>query len=239
MYTSYGAGYSGIYYDPTMLLMIPVFLFALWAQFHVGSVYRKYNEVPSQRGESAAKVAEQMLMENGITDVEIVCIPGQLTDHYDPRKNVLGLSESVYHSSSLASLGIAAHEVGHVIQHHELYQPLIMRQRFVPIAQIGSFAAIPLFMLGMILSSQTFLWIGILTFAVVVLFYLITLPVEFNASNRAIEALEAGGYLSYEEARPARKVLNAAGLTYIAAALQAMLQLIRLVLLSGSRRRND
>jgi len=235
----YGAGYYNIFNDPTLLLLLPVFLFALWAQFHVGSVYRKYDQYPSQKGESGARVAEQMLWDNGIDDVQINCIPGRLTDHYDPRSRVLNLSEGVYHGSSLAALGIAAHEVGHVLQHYEMYAPLIMRQRFVPVAQIGSFAAIPLFMLGLFLSSQTFVWAGIITFAAVVLFYLVTLPVEFNATNRAIFALEAGEHLSFEEARPARKVLSAAGLTYIAAALQALLQLFRLILLSGGRRRGN
>lgn len=234
-----GTGYGGMFDDPMMLLLIPVFLFALWAQFHVGSVFRKYDQYPSQKGETAARVVERMLSDHGISGVQIACIPGRLTDHYDPRTNVLNLSESVYHSGSLAALGVAAHEVGHVLQHFEMYAPLAMRQRFVPVAQVGSYAAIPLFMLGLMLSSQTFVWAGIITFAAVVLFYLITLPVEFDASNRAITALEAGGHISYEEARPAKKVLNAAGLTYIAAALQAVLQLIRLILLSGGRRRND
>lgn len=238
MFYGYGSGYYGIGYDPLMLLVIPFLLLSLWAQYRVSATFKQYAKVMSQKGWTAERAAEDILQSNGIMDVQIQCVAGQLTDNYNPKTNVLSLSEAVYGSSSLAALGVAAHEVGHVLQHYEMYAPLRLRSHFLPVAQVGSYAAIPLFMLGLITSFQTLIWIGILIFAVVVLFYFVTLPVEFNASNRAIEALEAGGYLSYEEARPARKVLNAAGLTYIAAALQALLQLVRLVLLSGRRRRN-
>ncbi len=228
----------GFYYDPTMLIILPGLLLAMWAQFHVQSVFRRYSKVSSQKGFTAAQVAEDMLHQAGIQDVEITRIRGNLTDNYDPQKNVLSLSETVYDSTSLSALGVAAHEVGHVMQHYEQYAPLKMRSAFVPVAQIGSYAAFPLFLLGLFMSWEPLMWIGIAVFMAVVVFYLVTLPVEFNASSRAVASLEAGGYLTYEEARPARKVLNAAGLTYIAAALQAFLQLLRLLVLAGGRRRD-
>ncbi len=235
----YGYGYGyGLYFDPTMLIVLPGLLLALWAQFHVQSVFRRYSDVPSQRGWTAAQVAEDMMRQNGVMDVTVERIRGSLTDNYNPKTNVLSLSDGVYDSTSLAALGVAAHEVGHVFQHYEQYAPLKMRSAFVPVAQIGSYAAVPLFILGLIMSWEPLMWVGIAVFIAVVLFYLVTLPVEFNASSRAITSLEAGGYLTYEEARPARKVLNAAGLTYIAAALQAFLQLLRLLVLAGGRRRD-
>ncbi len=228
----------GFYFDPTMLIILPGLLLALWAQFHVQSVFRRYSKVPSQRGWTAAQVAEDMMRQNGVMDVQVERIRGSLTDNYNPQTGVLSLSSDVYDSTSLSALGVAAHEVGHVMQHYEEYAPLKMRSAFVPVAQIGSFAAVPLFILGLVMSWEPLMWVGIAVFIAVVLFYLITLPVEFNASNRAIAALESGGYLGYEEVGPARKVLNAAGLTYIAAALQAFLQLLRLLVLAGGRRRD-
>ena len=232
----FSPGY-GLYYDPTMLIILPGLLIALWAQHHVRSVFRRYSKVPAQKGWTAAQVAQHMLTENGIVDVTIQRVGGNLSDNYDPRNNVLSLSRDVHDSTSLAALGVAAHEVGHVFQHYEEYVPLKVRSAFVPLAQVGSYAAVPLFILGLVLSMESLIWIGIGVFVAVVLFYLVTLPVEFNASTRAIVALESGGYLTREEAQPARKVLNAAGLTYVAAALQAMLQLARLLVLSGNRRR--
>lgn len=229
----------GFYYDPTMLLLIPGLLLALWAQIKTQSTFRRYARVPSQRGMTAAQVAQDMLRRDGITDVVVERTAGSLTDHFDPRSNVLRLSEDVYDSTSLAALGVAAHEVGHVMQHQEGYLPLRLRSAVVPVAQIGSYAAWPLFFLGLLFSWEPLVVAGIIIFAAVVAFYLVTLPVEFNASHRAIAALEGGGYLTYEETRPARKVLNAAGLTYVAAALQAFLQLLRLLLIAGGRRSRD
>lgn len=227
------------YFDPTMLIVLPGLLLALWAQFHVQSVFSKYDKVASQKGMTAAQVAVDMLRENGITDIAVERIAGNLTDNYDPKRGVLSLSTTVYDSTSLASLGVAAHEVGHVLQHYDQYVPLRLRSAFVPVAQLGSYAAVPLFILGMVLSAEPLMWVGIIVFMVVVLFYLVTLPVEFNASSRALVALESGGYLTREETVPARKVLTAAGITYIAAALQAFLQLLRLLVLSGRGRRRD
>lgn len=226
------------YFDPTMLIVLPGLLLALWAQFRTQSVFSKYAKVTSQRGMTAAEVAVNMLREGGITDVEVVKIGGSLTDNYNPQTNVLSLSSTVYGSTSLSALGVAAHEVGHAFQHYDQYAPLKIRSAFVPVAQLGSYAAVPLFILGLVMSWEPLMWAGIIVFMLVVLFYLITLPVEFNASSRAIAALESGGYLTREETSPARKVLNAAGLTYVAAALQAFLQLLRLLVLAGGRRRD-
>lgn len=228
----------GFYFDPTMLIVLPGLLLAMWAQAHVQSVFSRYSKVHAQSGLTAAQVAEDMLRQNGIVDIQIQRIAGNLTDNYDPQKGILSLSASVYDSTSLSALGVAAHEVGHVFQHYDQYAPLSIRSAFVPVAQIGSYAAFPLFILGLIMSWEPLMWIGIIVFMVVVLFYLVTLPVEFNASSRAIATLETGGYLTREETEPARKVLRAAGWTYVAAALQAFLQLMRLLVLSGGRRRD-
>lgn len=228
----------GLYYDPTMLIVLPGLILAIWAQMRVQIVFRRYAKVPSAKGWTAAQVVRDMLEQNGILDVSVSRVHGSLTDNYNPQTNVLCLSDDVFDSTSLAALGVAAHEVGHVLQHYDQYAPLKIRSGFVPVAQIGSYAAVPLFILGLLMSWEVLMWIGVFVFLAVVLFYVVTLPVEFNASNRAIAALEAGGYLTYEEARPARKVLNAAGMTYIAVALQAFLQLLRLLLLAGGRRRD-
>jgi len=210
---------------------------AMFAQSRVQSVFHKYSKVQSRNGRPAAQVAREMLELRGIRDVRVERVAGNLTDHFNPKTGVLALSEGVHDSSSLAALGVAAHEVGHVYQQHEGYLPMRLRHALVPIAQLGSFAAFPLFLLGLFMSIEPFISLGIIIFAAVVLFYLVTLPVEFNASRRAITALADGGYLSSDETGPARKVLSAAGLTYVMAAIQAMLQLVRLLGLAGRRRR--
>ena len=209
---------------------------AMYAQSRVQSVFKKYAKVYVGNGQPAAQVARQMLDARGIRDIRVERVQGNLTDHFDPRTGVLGLSETVYDSTSLAALGVAAHEVGHVFQQYDGYLPMRLRHALVPVAQLGSFAAFPLFLLGMFLSIGPLVSIGIAVFIAVVLFYLVTLPVEFNASRRAITALEAGGYLSRDEVGPAKKVLNAAGMTYVMAAIQAMLQLVRLLGMAGRRR---
>ena len=229
----------GWYYDPTMLLILPALLLAIWAQVRVNSTFHKYSQVPSLRGWTAAQLAEDLLAKNGINDERVEHVRGSLTDHYDPRDRVLRLSDSVYSSTSIAALGIAAHECGHAIQDAEGYAPLRTRQNVAPIAQLGSFAAVPLFVLGLLMSWRPLLLAGIAVFTLVVAFYLITLPVEYNASNRALAALESGGYLDWQETDGARKVLRAAGLTYVAAALQAILQLLRLLLIFGGRQHRD
>ena len=226
------------YYDPTYLLLIPGLILALYAQFKVSSTYARFKREPSRSGLTGAQIARQILDTNGCGDVRIERVPGSLTDHYDPENGVLRLSEEVYGSRSIAALGVAAHEAGHAIQDATDYGPMRIRATLVPVANIGSSAAITLFMLGQIFSWEPLLKIGILCFSLAVLFYLVTLPVEFNASGRAV-ALLASGYLPEDEVQGVKKVLSAAALTYVAAALQAILQLLRLVLLANSRRRDD
>lgn len=230
--------YYGWYFDPTMLLILPALLLAMWAQFRVQSTFRKYSDAPSAQGWTAAEMAADLLARNGLGNVRIERVRGSLTDHYDPRTNTLRLSDTVYGSTSLAALGVAAHECGHAMQEAEGYKPLRIREKIVPVAQIGSWAAMPLFVLGLVMSWEPLLTAGIIVFSLVVAFYLVTLPVEFDASSRALEQLEGGGYLSSAETDDAGRVLRAAALTYVAAALQAVLQLLRLLVLAGGNRRN-
>lgn len=230
--------YYGWYFDPTMLLILPALLLAMWAQFRVQSTFRKYSDAPSAQGWTAAEMAADLLARNGLGDVRVERVRGSLTDHYDPRTNTLRLSDTVYGSTSLAALGVAAHECGHAMQEAEGYKPLRIREKIVPVAQIGSWAAMPLFVLGLVMSWEPLLTAGIIVFSLVVAFYLVTLPVEFDASGRALEQLEGGGYLSSAETDDAGRVLRAAALTYVAAALQAVLQLLRLLVLAGGNRRN-
>ena len=225
------------YYDPTYLLLIPGLLLALYAQYKVTSTFNRFKQVPSRSGLTGAQVARMILDSNGCRDVEIEPVRGSLTDHYDPENNVLRLSSEVYGSRSIAALGVAAHEAGHAIQDAQSYAPLNIRASLVPVANIGSGLAMPLFMLGLIMSWQPLLKVGILCFAFSVLFYVVTLPVEFNASRRAVTLL-ASGFLPDDEVKGVKAVLSAAALTYVAAALQALLQLLRLVLLAN-RRRDD
>ena len=225
------------YYDPTYFLLIPGLLLALYAQFKVSSTFAHYKGVPSRVHMTGAEIARAILDSNGCRDVRIERVAGSLTDHYDPENGVLRLSSEVYGSMSVAALGVAAHEAGHAIQDAQDYAPLRIRANLVPIANIGSGMAIPLFMLGLLMSWEPLLKIGIFAFAFSVLFYVVTLPVEFNASRRAVTVL-ASGYLPQDEVKGVKAVLSAAALTYVAAALQAVLQLLRLVLLAN-RRRDD
>lgn len=226
------------YYDPTYILILIGAIVALYAQIKVSTTYAKWQKVPSATRMTGAQIARQILDNNGCQDVRIEAINGKLTDHYDPENGVLRLSSEVYSSSSIAALGVAAHEAGHAIQDAQDYAPLRIRSTMVPIANIGSGASIPLFMLGLILSWEPLVKIGIFCFALAVLFYVVTLPVEFNASGRAIKVL-AASYLPEDEVRGVKAVLSAAALTYVAAALQAVLQLLRLILISGNSRRRD
>jgi Zn-dependent membrane protease YugP len=221
------------YFDPTYVLLIPAIILALYAQTKVQSAFNKYSQVPSRIGMTGADVARQLLHNNQIYDVTVELTNRRLSDHYDPRSKTLRLSPEVYNSTSLAALGIAAHEVGHAIQHSTEYVPLRLRNSIVPIANIGSNLALPLLLLGIFLGLPNLALIGVAAFSLAVLFQLITLPVEFNASGRAIEALEVGGYLGRDEVGSTRKVLNAAALTYVAATLMAVMQLLRLLLISG------
>lgn len=227
-----------LFYDPTYWLLIPAILLTIYAQFRVNSAYSHWSQVPSRTRMTGAQMARRILDANGAADVRIEQVPGKLTDHYDPQDGVLRLSQEVYHSASVAALGVAAHEAGHAIQDAQDYAPLRIRASLVPIANIGSQAAVPLFMLGMIFSWQPLLKIGIAAFFFAVLFYVVTLPVEFNASGRAVAVLSQG-LLPDDEVQGVKAVLSAAALTYVAAAMQALLQLLRLVLLANSRKRRD
>ena len=227
------------YYDWTMILLIPGILLTFWAQARVKSAYSKYSHVAAYCGMTGAQVAEHMLHSEAMYDVNIEVVSGSLTDHYDPSSRTLRLSEGVAYSSSLAALGVAAHETGHALQHRDAYGPLVLRTAVVPTVNIGSNLSWPLVVLGMIFSWNPLIDLGILLFSLTVLFTLITLPVEFNASSRAMAALENGGYLTETELPGAKSVLNAAAMTYVAAALSAILQLLRLLVMTGGRRRRD
>lgn len=227
------------YLDPTYLLLIPGILLALWAQSKVQITFNKYSKVVSNSGASAATVARNILDYNGLSDVPVEMVAGHLTDHYDPSAKVLRLSESVYHSTSIAAIGVAAHEAGHAIQHQTEYTPLKVRSMLVPIAQIGSNASWFLILLGILMSNPMMARFGVILFSAAVLFQLVTLPVEYNASSRALVVLEGGGYLDRDEVGGAKKVLNAAALTYLAAALISILQLIRLIILTRFYGGND
>jgi len=223
------------FWDPTFILLIPAVIFALYAQGKVRSTFNRYSQIPSAKRLTGARVSEDLLRRHGINDVQVEEIGGSLTDHYDPRSLTLRLSSDIYRSDSVAAVGIAAHEVGHAIQHHEGYAPLKLRHALVPVANFGSSLAFPLFLLGFFFQATRLMDIGIIFFTAAVLFQVMTLPVEFNASRRAMVALESGGYLVGEEVSQARQVLNAAALTYVAATAMALLQLVRLLLLRGSR----
>lgn len=224
-------------YDWTYALLLPALLLGIWAQIRVKSAYKKGSEVVSQQGISADQVAARLLSSNGNNNVTIEHVSGNLTDHYDPRSETLRLSDGVYHSSSLAALGIAAHEAGHAMQKMDGYLPLKLRNAVLPAVQFGSRLYGPLFILGLILSWSPLVTVGIIFFSLTVIFSLITLPVEFNASSRAIAMLTQGGYITRNEEPMVKKVLSAAALTYVASAVTAILQLVRLIALRN--RRND
>ena len=233
----YGYGY---YFDPTYFLVLIGAVLCIWAQARVSSTYNRYSRVLSRTGMTGAQAAQRILQLSGIYDVRIEHVGGKLTDHYDPVNKVLRLSDTVYGSTSVAAIGVAAHECGHAVQHDKGYAPLQFRSALVPVANIGSKAGIPLILLGALLGmNQTLIHIGIWVFALAVLFQLVTLPVEFNASGRALAMLGDYGMLDRDETTGCRKVLQAAALTYVAAAASAILQLLRLVLLFGGNRRRD
>ena len=224
------------YWDWTMILLLPGLLLGLWAQFRVSSTFKKYGRVLTQRGCTANEVARALLNEGGCGNVSIRETAGTLTDHYDPRSNTLRLSDSVSGQRSVAAIGVAAHECGHALQQRDGYGPLKLRSVLVPVVNIGSNLYFPLFLLGIVFSWEPLLYVGIACFSLTLLFSLVTLPVEFNASNRAIGLLESGGYLTREEISGARAVLNAAALTYVASFVSSLLQLLRLLLIARNRR---
>ena len=227
-----------MYFDSTYLIVLPAIIFALIAQVMVKSTFSKYSNESNQHGYTAKEVARKILDENGLYNVSIEYISGNLTDHYDPSANVIRLSDSVYNSTSVAAIGVAAHEVGHAIQHAQGYTPIKIRQAIIPITQIGSSLAVPLVLIGMLISAfQWLIPVGIFLYAGVVLFQAVTLPVEFNASGRALKTLDENVILYKDEVRMAKKVLTAAAMTYVAAMFSSLMSLLRLILLSNKGRR--
>lgn len=236
----FGYGY-GFFWDPTYFLVLIGVLICSIASAKVRSTYNRYNRVRSSSGMTGAQAAERILRAAGITDVSIRHVSGNLSDHYDPRTKTVNLSDTVYGSQSVAAIGVAAHECGHVMQHAHGYFPLTFRSALVPVANIGSTLAWPLILIGLFFSgksSSLFIQFGILLFSLAVLFQLVTLPVEFNASRRALASVEQLGLLSSDEIPKTRRVLSAAALTYVASAAAAILQLLRLILLFGGRDRD-
>lgn len=224
------------FYDPTFILVLPALLFALYAQAKVNSTFQRYLRVYASSGMTGAEVARRILDSNGLYDVAVERIQGHLTDHYDPRQRVLRLSPSVYGGTSVAALGVAAHEAGHALQHANDYVPLGIRNNLFPVASIGSQMAFPLFFMGLVFSWDTLMLVGIWFFIAALAFQVATLPVEFNASRRAIAQLSTGGYITQNELPHAKRVLDAAALTYVAAAAMSLSQLFRLLVLRNSRR---
>lgn len=234
-----GRYYGYYYYDPTYMLIVISALISLFAQFLVNSRFSKYSRVRSRSGMTGAQAAERILQSQGIYDVAIQRVSGKLTDHYDPRNKTLNLSDAIYASTSVAAVGVAAHECGHAIQHARGYAPLSFRSALVPVANIGSQLSWLFIILGIFFGgSHTLIMIGILMFSAAVLFQLVTLPVEFNASGRALKLLSETGILQKDEVSDTRKVLSAAALTYVAAATTAVLQLLRLLRLFGGNDRD-
>lgn len=232
-------GYGYYYMDWTYFLVLIGAVLSMIASARVNSTFQQYSRVPSMTGMTGADAARRILQYNGIYDVQVQHVSGNLTDHYDPRSKTLNLSDSVYGSNSVAAVGVAAHECGHAIQHNQNYGPLAFRSALVPAANIGCKLGIPIVVLGILLSYNALLiQIGIWVFSLAVLFQIVTLPVEFNASSRAVACLDEYGILAGQEVESCKKVLKAAALTYVAAAASSVLQLLRLILISG-RRRND
>ena len=235
--------FGWFYFDWTILIVIPAMLFALWAQFRVNSTFSKYSQTTIRSGLTAAEAARRLLDANGLHGVTVNRIPGRLTDHYDPRTRTLNLSEAVYDSASAAAVGVACHEAGHAIQHADSYAPLALRMQIIPLCRIGSGLAMPLFLIGLIFAGFSMLgdWLmlaGIACFSLATLFQLVTLPVEFNASRRALAGIEENHLLAEDELPGARRVLRAAAMTYVAALATSLASLLRLILIAMSSRRN-
>ena len=233
-----------MYFDWTyIVLVMPCVLFSLWASSSVNSTFKKYSSQMSRRGITGAQAAERVLRSNGVSGVRIERVNGNLTDHYDPRTNVIRLSDSVYGNTSTAAIGVACHEAGHAVQYAQSYAPIKFRAAIIPITNIGSKLAMPLILIGLLFAvfenlSYSFVYLGIACFGLSLVFQLVTLPVEFNASRRALAAIETGELLTEEEQKGARKTLRAAAMTYVAATAVALAQLLRLILIFGRRRRD-
>lgn len=235
----YGYGYGFYGFDRTYILLIIGMLLSLAASAKLKSTFAKYRRIRSASGLTGAEAAARILRAAGITDVQIRAIPGSLTDHYDPRTKTVSLSQDIYGQTSLAAVGVAAHECGHAIQHAVHYTPLEMRSAIVPVANLGSSLSWPLFLIGLLAGIRPLTTAGIVLFSLAVLFQFVTLPVELNASSRALRMLEGTGILGVSEVKGARKVLTAAALTYVAALAASILQLLRLLILAGGRRNDD
>ena len=234
-----------MYFDWTyVVLVLPCVLLSLWASSSVNATFNKYAKQFSRRGITGAQAAERVLRQNGVSGVRIQRVEGNLTDHFDPRTNVIRLSDSVYSSTSTAAIGVACHEAGHAVQYAQDYAPIKLRAAIIPVTNLGSKLAMPLILLGLLFGtfgelSYSLVYLGIACFGLSLVFQLVTLPVEFNASRRAMAAIEGGELLTQEEARGARKTLTAAAMTYVAATAVSLAQLLRLILLFGGRRRRD
>lgn len=239
-YYSYYYGFDWTY----LLIVLPCLILSLWASAKVNSTFKRYEKQLSSRRITGAEAAKRVLQQNGVWGVRIERVSGKLTDHYDPKTNVIRLSDSVYDSTSTAAIGVACHEAGHAVQYAEDYFPIKIRAAIIPITNFGSKLAMPLILLGILLSalgsfSSVLVYLGIAAFALSLVFQLITLPVEFNASRRALAAIEQGELLTAEERKGAKKTLSAAAMTYVAATAVSLAQLARLIILFGGRGRND
>ncbi len=233
-----------MYFDLTYLVLLPALFFSLWASLKVNTTFKKYNSLHSRSGYTAAMACRAVLDSNGLYSVRIEHIGGNLTDHYDPRDNVIRLSDSVYNSTSAAAIGVACHEAGHAVQHAENYLPIKIRQAIIPLTNFGSSFGIIIFIVGLLLASVStqyvfIAYIGIALFSMTAVFQLVTLPTEFNASRRAVEAIRNAGFLSSDELYAAQKVLKAAALTYVAALASSLSQVLRLLLIVGRNNRRD
>ena len=230
--------FGWFYFDWTVLIVLPALVFSVWAQINVSSTFEKYSKIRTKRGYTGADAARRVLNENGLFDVSIERVSGHLTDHYDPRANVIRLSDSVYSSSTAAAIGVACHEAVHAVQHARGYFPIKVRMAIIPVTKFGSMLAMPIFFIGLLVAMPALLSLGIILYATVAFFQLVTLPVEFNASARALEAIGSSGMFDAEEKTAAKRVLTAAALTYVAALATTLLTLLRLLVLANGRRRN-
>ena len=236
----YGYGFDWTY----LVIVLPCILLSMWASSSVNSTFNKYAKVNSMRHLTGAEAAQRVLSANGVRGVRIERVSGNLTDHYDPKTNVIRLSDSVHSSTSVAAIGVACHEAGHAVQYAQGYGPIKLRAAIIPVTNIGSKLAMPLILVGILFSflgnlSYGLVYLGIACFSLSLIFQLVTLPVEFNASHRAMAAIESSGILTEEEQRGAKKTLKAAAMTYVAATAVALAQVVRLLILFGGRRRRD
>lgn len=226
------------YFDPTMLIVLPALILAFYAQFKVKSAYHAGDQIRTPYGMTGYEAARRILDQNGLRHIRIEQIPGELTDHYDPRADVIRLSAKVYNSNTASAVGVAAHEAGHAVQYAKNYAPIKLRAAIIPVCNFGSMLAMPLFLIGLFLVIEPLMWLGIIAYSLTALFQLITLPVEFNASRRAMTILADSGQFSDDQLRASRKVLSAAALTYVAALASSLLSLLRLVLIANRNSRD-